>query len=66
MKVVDNLQVFVDKIHIRYEDSTSNPNHPFAFGITLGGLHAQSTDVDWKPTFLTVGDILMRKVFAVF
>lgn len=41
-KVVDNLQLFVDKVHIRYEDDRTNPEvwlpqrekekHPFFLG----------------------------------
>jgi len=62
MKVVDNLQVFLNNIHIRYEDDMSHPGKPFVVGITLDRLHAQSTDDMWKPTFLTVGSKLMHKV----
>jgi vacuolar protein sorting-associated protein 13A/C len=60
MKVVDNLQIFIDKIHIRYEDQSSH-NVPFAFGITVEHLHAQSTDGDWRPTFLNVGQDIVHK-----
>jgi len=57
-KVVNNIQIFVDKVHIRYEDdptssSSAKPNQsPFSFGITLSSFHAQTTDEQWKPTFL--------------
>lgn len=49
MKIVDNMQIFIDKIHVRYEDSQSVPGNPFAFGITLDHIHVQSTDYSWKP-----------------
>lgn len=52
-KVVDNLQVFIDKVHVRYEDDRTNPEKPFAFGVTLEHLHAQSADESFHPTFLT-------------
>ncbi|KAK0609948.1 hypothetical protein B0T17DRAFT_501212 [Bombardia bombarda] len=52
-KIVDNLQVTVKNIHIRYEDSISAPGHPFALGITLEEFSAVSTDGEWKPTFIT-------------
>eukprot|EP01122_Echinamoeba_exundans_P003714 TRINITY_DN1378_c0_g1_i1.p1 TRINITY_DN1378_c0_g1~~TRINITY_DN1378_c0_g1_i1.p1 ORF type:complete len:3355 (-),score=763.88 TRINITY_DN1378_c0_g1_i1:110-10174(-) len=61
-KIVDNLQIFIDKIHVRYEDAYSNPEKPFVFGVTLDGLHAQSCDADWNATFLSVGDTIMRKL----
>lgn len=51
-KVVDNLQVTVKNIHIRYEDSISAPGHPFALGLVLEEFSAVSTDGQWKPTFI--------------
>ncbi len=50
--IVDNVQVTVKNIHIRYEDSISNPDHPFALGITLESFDAVSTDENWHPTFI--------------
>ncbi|KAF1812213.1 vacuolar protein sorting-associated protein 13 [Eremomyces bilateralis CBS 781.70] len=50
--IVDNVQVSVKNIHIRYEDSISHPGHPFALGITLEGFDAVSTEADWRPTFI--------------
>jgi vacuolar protein sorting-associated protein 13A/C len=50
--IVDNLQVNVKNIHIRYEDSISDPGHPFALGFTLEAFDAVSTDSDWQPTFI--------------
>jgi vacuolar protein sorting-associated protein 13A/C len=51
-KIVDNLQVTVKNIHIRYEDSISAPGHPFALGLTLEEFSAISTDGEWKPTYI--------------
>ncbi|KAF2674902.1 vacuolar protein sorting-associated protein 13 [Microthyrium microscopicum] len=50
--VVDNVQVSVKNIHIRYEDSISDPGHPFALGFTLEGFDAVSTTNEWQPTFI--------------
>ncbi|KAF2089652.1 vacuolar protein sorting-associated protein 13 [Saccharata proteae CBS 121410] len=50
--IVDNLQVSVKNVHVRYEDSISDPGHPFALGLTLDELSAVSTDENWKPTFI--------------
>ncbi|KZF24832.1 vacuolar protein sorting-associated protein 13 [Xylona heveae TC161] len=50
--IVDNLQVTIKNIHIRYEDSISAAGHPFALGLTLQEFSAVSTDADWKPTFI--------------
>jgi len=51
-KIVDNLQISINNIHIRYEDKLSDPGHPFAVGLTLSEFSAVSTDSDWKPTFI--------------
>ncbi|KJZ79741.1 hypothetical protein HIM_01210 [Hirsutella minnesotensis 3608] len=51
-KIVDNLQVTVKNIHVRYEDSISAPGHPFALGVTLEEFSAVSTDGQWTPTFI--------------
>lgn len=50
--IVDNLQVSVKNIHIRYEDSIATPGHPFALGVTLQEFSAVSTDNDWKPSYI--------------
>ncbi|KAL8954928.1 MAG: hypothetical protein Q9183_006866, partial [Haloplaca sp. 2 TL-2023] len=50
--VVDNLQVSIKNIHIRYEDTISAPGHPFAVGLTLKEFSAVSTDADWRPSFV--------------
>ncbi|KAG0317193.1 hypothetical protein BGZ99_006445, partial [Dissophora globulifera] len=51
-KVVDNLQVSINNIHVRYEDKMSDPQHPFSAGLTLSQLSAVSTDGEWVPTFI--------------
>ena len=51
-RIVDNLQISVQNVHIRYEDDVSVPGHPFSVGLTLGGFSATSTDKDWQPTFI--------------
>ncbi|KAK9761464.1 Vacuolar protein sorting-associated protein 13, partial [Basidiobolus ranarum] len=52
-KIVDNLQVSINNIHIRYEDQISNPDHPFSVGVTLSELSAVSTDENWNETFIS-------------
>src|SRR3989338_4998006 len=57
-KLVSNIQVFIDRVHIRYEDfhTCSEPGtgikHPFIFGLVISSLHVQSTDAAWNPCFL--------------
>ena len=50
--IVDNLQVSVKNIHIRYEDSISAPGHPFSLGLTLEEFSAVSTDENWRPSYI--------------
>jgi hypothetical protein len=35
LQVIRNLELSIRNIHIVYEDKSTKPNHPFAFGITL-------------------------------
>ncbi|TFY80723.1 hypothetical protein EWM64_g3289 [Hericium alpestre] len=58
-KIVNNLQITIKNIHIRYEDKLSVPDHPFAAGITLAGFSAVSVDENWMPAFIesTAGSI---------
>jgi hypothetical protein len=35
LQVVRNLELSIRNVHIVYEDRSTKPNHPFAFGITL-------------------------------
>ncbi|KAG0246128.1 hypothetical protein B0O80DRAFT_498393 [Mortierella sp. GBAus27b] len=51
-KVVDNVQVSINNIHIRFEDKLSHPERPFAAGLTLSQLSAVSTDGEWVPSFI--------------
>ncbi|RDA92701.1 hypothetical protein CP533_3692 [Ophiocordyceps camponoti-saundersi (nom. inval.)] len=61
-KIVDNLQITVKNIHIRYEDSISAPGHPFALGLTLEEFSAVSTDGEWTPTFIQESTAVTHKV----
>ena len=51
-KIIDNLQVVIKNIHIRFEDNKSHPQKPFAVGLTLSNLSAVSTDENWIEAFI--------------
>ncbi|KAM6557396.1 hypothetical protein CsatB_004415 [Cannabis sativa] len=53
--IVGNLKLSISNIHIRYEDSESNPGHPFAAGVTLEKLLAVTVDDNGNETFVTGG-----------
>ncbi|KAJ3205144.1 hypothetical protein HDU82_005381, partial [Entophlyctis luteolus] len=50
-KMVDNLQLSIQNIHIRYED-TNIHSDLMSMGITLSELSAFSTDENWNPAFI--------------
>ena len=47
--IVENLQLKIKNIHIRYEDSLTIPKTSFACGINIDELSAQSCDQNWVP-----------------
>ncbi|KAI8610486.1 hypothetical protein BC830DRAFT_1069804 [Chytriomyces sp. MP71] len=49
-KIVDNLQIHVQNIHIRYEDKSREI--PLSVGITLSEFSAASTDENWNEAFI--------------
>ncbi|KAJ1696999.1 hypothetical protein LUZ63_005511 [Rhynchospora breviuscula] len=51
--VLGNLKVTISNVHIRLEDSVSNPGHPFCSGITLSRLAAVTVDEKGNETFDT-------------
>ncbi|KAI9798111.1 MAG: hypothetical protein M1835_004200 [Candelina submexicana] len=70
-RIVDNLQVAIKKIHIRYEDSISASGNPFAIGMTLEEFSAVSTDANWTPSFIqtsteTTNKLATLKSLAIY
>ncbi|KAK3008800.1 hypothetical protein RJ639_013898 [Escallonia herrerae] len=53
--IIGNLKLSISNIHIRYEDSESNPGHQFAAGLTLEKLSAVTVDDNGMETFATGG-----------
>ncbi|KAF8640890.1 hypothetical protein AX17_000538 [Amanita inopinata Kibby_2008] len=51
-KIINNIQITIKNIHIRYEDKKSVPGHPFASGVTLAEFTAVSVDDQWQPVFI--------------
>ena len=50
-QILDNLEIRISNIHIRYEDSKTFPGSTFSFGITLKSFLVTTTDEDWQETF---------------
>ncbi|KAL7019068.1 hypothetical protein ACKWTF_011000 [Chironomus riparius] len=51
--IVENLQLNIKDVHIRYEDSITIPKSNFCCGLTIESLTAQSCDTNWIPGFTT-------------
>lgn len=60
--IIDNVQIQIKNVHIRYEDAISDPGHPFAAGLTLQELSAVSTDENWRPTWIQGGSATTHKL----
>ena len=44
------LQIVVNNVHFRYEDSEACPSSPFAVGVTVENISAQTTNDQWVST----------------
>ncbi|XP_053397933.1 intermembrane lipid transfer protein VPS13D-like isoform X2 [Mercenaria mercenaria] len=57
--ILENLQLNIKDVHIRYEDDVTNPGCPFSFGVVIKNLSAQSTDGSWIPKFVSRDNVEM-------
>ena len=58
-KVLNNLQITLSNIHIRYEDNYQN----LSFGLTLDTVRLESADENWNACFLTeIKNQIIRKI----
>ncbi|AET41679.1 membrane morphogenesis protein VPS13 Ecym_8410 [Eremothecium cymbalariae DBVPG len=62
-KIVDNLQVTIRNIHVRYEDMKCTfSEKPYTIGATLSEFSAISTDSNWKPSFISITQRITHKL----
>ena len=61
-KIVANLQIAIRNVHVRYEDVSTDPLRPFAFGVTISELTALTTDAAWKPAFVSADMKILNKL----
>lgn len=64
-KIVDNLQVTIKNIHVRYEDDSLLTESPYSVGITLNELSAVSTDQSWIPSFISITQAFTHKLLTL-
>jgi len=51
-KILDNLEVAITNVHLRYEDNHSIPDTIFSGGVTVNGLTLMTTDEQWSSAFI--------------
>lgn len=59
-KVIDNIHIKINRVHIRYQDNVKNRN--FSFGIAIHQLNAVTTNDKWKEEFLAQSGQFVRKL----
>lgn len=64
-KIIDNLQITIRNIHIRYEDEDAFSKYPYAVGATLNELSAVSTDGEWIPSFIEGVSSISKKLMTL-
>lgn len=64
-KIVDNLQITIKNIHVRYEDDAAFMDYPYGVGVTLKELSAVSANEDWVPSFLSTTQVFVRKLLKL-
>jgi vacuolar protein sorting-associated protein 13A/C len=49
LKIIDNIQIKVSDIHIRFEDQINNA---YSWGIAMEGFEAYTCDENWKKQYI--------------
>ncbi|XP_041980096.1 vacuolar protein sorting-associated protein 13A-like isoform X3 [Aricia agestis] len=63
--IVNNLQIYVRNVHVRYEDSISSKDGPLACGLCLQSLSIETTNNKWKPSVTPADASTLYKVMKV-
>lgn len=50
-KIMDNLEISITNLHIRYEDQDSIPGSIISCGLTIESISLQTTDDLWNPAY---------------
>jgi len=50
-KIIDNLEIAITNLHIRYEDQDSIPGSIISCGVTIESITLQTTDDKWNPAY---------------
>lgn len=67
-KIIDNIQIKISNIYIRYEDAYSAPNQgsgKFVMGLLLKEFSTFTTGADWKTVAMQLGEEITHKLATV-
>ena len=65
-KVIDNLQLRIMNVHVRFEEGSSRtPATSYAWGLTLQEISLTTTDASWKPTFIERNNDAADKLYKM-
>lgn len=67
-KILDNLEISIKNIYIRYEDNFSAANHgqgKFVIGLLLKEFSTFTTGADWKSKFMSENEDITRKLAKI-
>lgn len=65
--IVNNIQISIGRVHLRYEDVVTNPDHPFACGVMLKHISAYTTDAKWQPAQMdNAATIIYKVLYFIF
>lgn len=59
-KIIDNIQIDIRNVYLRFEDSISNPKVPYSLGICLEAIQLFTCDTSWTKAFVTGKDISLK------
>lgn len=60
-KIIDNIQISINSVYIRYEDNISSIE-PFAVGISFKGIQAATCNSNWETEFISDSAITHKLV----
>jgi vacuolar protein sorting-associated protein 13A/C len=60
--IINNIQIYIRNVHIRYEDKFSIKNKVISFGLYLSEFRAETVDASGKPNFLNADEKIIFKL----
>jgi vacuolar protein sorting-associated protein 13A/C len=63
--IVDNIQIEIRNVHVRYEDTVTAPT-PFYLGVTIESVSAHSTDSDWLEKVFLADTTTVKQIHKFF